>query len=175
VDLRLQHDHPDQAMNTKNAGTNICLILPCLLCASLSLAAAPNRDEDVATTLVGLERSKFSAQQQKDTAGLNSIFDDGLMWVDQKGTLLTKAAYLVALHDARQTVSRIAPETMTVKVFASVAIVIGIYDETGLDGSHAFHRRCRFIDTWTWKKGKWVCIAATSTSTISQALDTISF
>jgi hypothetical protein len=56
---------------------------------------------------------------------------------------------------------------MTVKVFVNAATVIGIYDETGREGGHTFHRRCRFIDTWAWKKGKWVCIAVTATPVIS--------
>lgn len=165
MDLRLQHDHTDQAMNTLRAFAAPCALL--LLSLSFAAARPPDREEDVTTIMVGLERSKFSAQQQKDTAVLNALFDDGLMWVDQNGILLTKAAYLSALRDARQTVYKIAPESMTVKVFANAATVIGIYDETGREGGHTFHRRCRFIDTWAWKKGKWVCIAVTATPVIS--------
>jgi Domain of unknown function (DUF4440) len=169
MDLRVQHDHTDQAMKTLCTITKIFSILLCLLCLSSSFAAdrAPDRDDDITTLMLQLERSKFSAEQQKDTASLTALFDDGLMWVDQNGILLTKAALLAALHDSHQTVDKIAPESMTVKIFATAAIVIGIYDETGLQDGHAFHRRCRFIDTWAWKKGKWVCIAATATSAIS--------
>jgi len=156
-------------MNTLLAPTRICALLIGLLCASQLFAAnsAPDRDEDIITTLVGLERSKFSAQQQKDTASLNALLDEGLMWVDQNGMLLTKAAYLASLHDAHHTINKIVPDSMTVRVSATVAIVIGIYDETGLEDGHAFHRRCRFIDTWARKKGKWVCVASAATSTIS--------
>jgi len=156
-------------MKTLRTIMKILSVLLCLLCLSLSVAAdrTPDRDDDITTILLQLERSKFSAHQQKDTASLNALFDDGLMCVDQNGVLLTKADLLAALHNSRQAVDKIAPESMIVKVFATVAIVIGIYDETGLQDGHAFHQRCRFIDTWTWKRGKCVCISATATSAIS--------
>lgn len=111
MDLRVQHDHTDQTMRTPRAVAAISAVLLFLFCASPPFAAprASNRDEDITTTLIGLERSKFSAQQQEDTAVLNALFDDGLMWVDQNGVLSTKAAYLSALRDARQTVYKIAP------------------------------------------------------------------
>jgi hypothetical protein len=166
--LRLQHDHTDQAMNIPRTSSKICaLLLLAFLPSSFAANRAPDRNEDIATILLGLERSRFSAQQQKDTASLNAILDEGLLWVDQDGSLLTKAALLARLHDAHHTVVKILPETITVRTFATVAMVIGIYDETSLEDGHVFHRRCRFIDTWAWKKGKWVCIAATATSTIS--------
>lgn len=156
-------------MNTLFAPARTCALLLIVLSLSLSFAGnrTPDRDGDLSPTLIALERSKFSAQQQRDTASLNALLDEGLMWVDQYGSLSTKAAYLAALHNVRQTVDKITPQSMTVRTFATVAIVIGIYDETGVQDGHAFHRRCRFVDTWAWKKGKWVCIAATATSTIS--------
>jgi hypothetical protein len=151
-------------MKTKRTVTQIRPLLLFLLFAPLlfSNGIAADRDEDVATTILSLERSKFAAQQQKDIVALDILLDDAFMWVDPNGAALTKAAYLAAVHDDRQTSPRIAPQSMMVKVFAPVAIVVGIYNETGLESGRVVHLRCRFIDTWTWKRGKWVCIAATA-------------
>src|SRR5689334_22618222 len=108
MDLRVQHDHTGQSMNTRHI---LGSVLFCLLYPSLSFAAdqAPGPDEDIAAILIGLERSKFSALQQQDMASLDALFDERLMWVNQNGTLLTKAAYLSALHNAHRTVAKVAP------------------------------------------------------------------
>ena len=143
------------------------MILLCTLCATQAVAAAAgDRDSDVAATVRSLERSKFDAQQNKDAAVLNAIFDDGLMWVDQDGALSTKAGFLEGLRNSSSTQLRIVPDALAVTVFDGIAVVVGIYDETGMRTGRPYHRRCRFIDSWAFKRGKWMCIAATATSTI---------
>lgn len=144
----------------------VWIVLLCVFyAASVSGADSATKGvTDVETALLRVEHRKFDAQRHKDTVFLNTMLDDAIIWVDQNGALSTKAAYLASLHDPRIQILRVVPESMTVKVFDGIAIVAGIYDETGLKAGHSYHRRCRFIDTWAFKKGKWVCIAATMTS-----------
>lgn len=130
-------------------------------------ARSTDRNSDIAAILLSLERSKFHPQPQKDTTALNPIFDDGLMWVSQDRELSAKAKYLESLHDSATNQLRIVPESLAVKVFDRIAVVVGIYEERGLTAGRPYRRHCRFIDTWTYKGGKWVCIAAAATSTIS--------
>ena len=125
-----------------------------------------DRDTDVAIALRTLERLKFEAQQSKDNAALNVMLDDAAMLADPDGTLRTKSEYLAGLRPFDATVQRISPESITVIVFEQTAIVVGVYQEKGIEANHQFHRRCRFIDTWAFKKGRWVCIASTATSTV---------
>jgi len=135
--------------------------------AALGADSAKKDAADVKVIVLRLEHLKFDAQHRKDIAALNSMLDDAVMWVDPNGALFTKAAYLTAVHDSNLQPEQIVPESLTVKVFDDIAIVVGIYDEKGLNAGHPYHQRCRFIDTWAWKKGKWVCIGATATSVIS--------
>lgn len=143
------------------------VVLLCILCGGRTRASdqAADLNSDVAPLLLSLERSKFRALQQADTAVLNAIFDDGLMMVDSNGGLSAKTSYLEAVHNSATNSLHIVPESMTVKAFGGLAIVVGIYNESGMKAGHATHRRYRFIDTWQFKNGKWVCIAATATST----------
>lgn len=145
------------------------IVLLCIPCGVRGRASdqPAGRNSDIAPVLLSLERSKFRALEQADTAVLNAIFDDALMLVDSNGGLSAKSGYLEALHNSRTHLLRVVPESMTVRVFGSLAIVVGIYDETEMKAGHATHRRCRFIDTWQFKNGRWVCIAATATSTIA--------
>jgi len=126
-----------------------------------------DRDTNVVITVKGLERLKFDAQAQKDSSALNAVLDDSVMLVEQDGMLRNKAEYLVRLRSSDVTVQQITPESITVKVFGGTAIALGIYAEKGIEGHRPYRRRCRFIDTWAFKKGKWVCIASTATSKIN--------
>lgn len=147
----------------------VCTVLLCFICAAPLFAAdaGKNDSSEIEIVLRHLERLKFDAQQRKDTTALGSMLDDTIMWVEPSGALTTKAAYLAAFHDPNRQLLRIVPESMTVKVFDGIAIVVGIYDERGMKAGHPYHVRCRFIDTWAFKKGTWICIAATATSVIS--------
>ena len=147
--------------------TTICiLLLPTLGATQSPGTDSSDRSMDIAATVLSLERSKFDAQQHRDTGILNAVFDEGLMWVSQDGELSGKANYLESLHNSATNQLRMIPETLGVKVFGRIAVVVGIYEERGLNAGRPYRRRCRFIDTWTYKGRKWVCIAAAA-STIS--------
>jgi broad specificity phosphatase PhoE len=117
-------------------------------------------------TLRTLERLKFEAQQSKDNSALNAILDDAALVADHDGTLRNKSEYLAGLRLSDATLHRLSPESLNVIVFEQTAIVVGIYDEKGIEANHPYHRRCRFIDTWVFKHGRWICIASTATSTV---------
>lgn len=95
------------------------------------------------------------------------MFDNALIWVDPDGVQLTKADYLVNLRLASTNVLETGPASMTVHVLGDAAVVFGIYQVRGVKGGRPYLQRARFINTWALKNGKWVCIAATATSSIS--------
>lgn len=138
----------------------------CIMSAgSTPLAGQTDHDSNVAVTLRTLERLKFEAEQSRDNSSLNAMLDDAAMLADQDGTLRTKSEFLTGLRQS-DVLQRITLESITVIVFDQTAIVVGIYNEKGIEANHPHHRRCRFIDTWVFKNGRWVCIASTATSTV---------
>ena len=143
----------------------ILLVVFCLM-APVARAQDSDRDADLAAQLTSLESAKFDAQQRKNNAALSAIFDDNLMLVDQTGAILSKSQFLAASQMAGTSVLRIAPKSMTVRVLSGIAIVVGIYEEKGMKSGHSYTRRCRFIDTWAFQNGRWVCIAETETPVI---------
>lgn len=144
-----------------------CPLLMCTLAlVSTPAAGQTGRESDVAISLESLERLKFGAQQSKDNSALNAMLDDSAMLVDQDGTLRSKAEYLAGLRQSASTLQQIVPESMKVIVFEQIAVVVGTYREKGVEANQPYHRRCRFMDTWAFKKGRWVCIASTATSNV---------
>ena len=139
----------------------------CMMGAGSTLVVGQtDHDTNVAVALRTLERLKFEAQQSRDNSSLNAMLDDAAMLADQDGTLRTKSEYLAGLQQTETTLQRILPESITVLVFGQTAIVVGTYQEKGIEANHPYHRRCRFIDTWAFKNSRWVCIASTATSTV---------
>lgn len=171
--LRLQHDNTDAPVGKDHWRARKRTLHAALFLSIVCGVAAPvagldtDRYTDIAATLRALEVLKFEAQQHKNISGLDSMLDNGLMWVTPAGELLTKAAYLASLQGPGVTELRISLEPMSIRIFDGLAIIVGIYSETGMKAGHPYHQRCRFIDTWAFKNGKWVCIAATATSTIA--------
>lgn len=80
---------------------------------------------------------KLDAQLHKNSAALDVTFDDGLMWVDESGTLVTTAGYLENLRNSASTQLRI--ETMQLEIFDQVVIVFGIYEGRGVSAGQPYH------------------------------------
>jgi len=171
--MRFQYDYSHKKIDgtvtdrSRCAVTSLCIVLLIFGCVTFLTGASgeSERDSDVASKVRSLEGLKFEAQKERNLAALDALFDDGLMWVDANGNLSTKAGYMERIHQSASSQLRI--ESMTVRVFDQMAIVVGIYDEGGIRNNRPSRQRCRFIDTWTLKRDKWVLIAATATSTIT--------
>ena len=73
---------------------------------------------------------------------------------------------MASVKQASVNEEQVAPESLTVRVFGNTAIAIGVIavKETK-SGKSTVHRE-RFIDTWIYKNGSWVCIATDATPMI---------
>jgi hypothetical protein len=49
---------------------------------------------------------------------------------------------------------------MTVRTFGDTAVTVGTYYEKGASGNKAHLKRWRFVDTWVFKRGRWMLVAA---------------
>jgi ketosteroid isomerase-like protein len=131
-------------------------------CAASRLTAAQGTDSvsGAASHVRALEYKWAEAQARKDNRALDALFDNALVFVEYDGTLLSKAAYLTKVRMAGPTLQEVATESMSVHTFGNTVIVVGIYHEKGVEDGHAYLHRRRFVDTWEYKMGNWVCIAA---------------
>jgi len=99
------------------------------------------------------------AQSHNDNRALDLIFDDSLVYVEY-GKLVAKGDYLSKIKWTNPQVDQIAMEPMTVHTFGTTAIVVGTYRQRDATGGKPRLRRWRFLDTWVYKKGGWVLVAA---------------
>lgn len=149
--------------NSKRPAISLAALVLASVC---SLAVAQGKQPGTApgaeAKVRAMEDARFQAQQRKDNHTLDAMFDNALVWVEQDGSLLTKAEYLAQVHEAGSGILEIAAQSMKVHTFSDSAIVSGIYRERGIRNGQAYLRRYHFVDTWQLKSGKWICIAASA-------------
>ena len=76
------------------------------------------------------------------------------------GRLLSRSEYLARVRTEAPHPEQVSMDPMMVRGFGTTAIAVGTYKERGLKNGKPFVKRWRFIDTWVYKKGSWVLVAA---------------
>lgn len=140
-----------------------CLLL---VCVGIALFA---QDSETATKskIIALEQLWNQAYKSGDTKALDSILDDQVVLVNDDGSVQTKAEFLAAVKPATTQSSaqqqQVEPETFHVRVHGDVAIATGVMRVKGVENGKAYTRRERFVDTWLFKHGTWLCIGTNAT------------
>jgi len=122
--------------------------------------------DDAATVskIVALEKAWNQAYKLRDTKAVDALLDDGIVLVNDDGSLLSKGAFLAVIRDSKQSdEEQVTPESISVHIIGGVAIATGIFRAKGVEGGKPYVRRNRFADTWVNHNGAWVCVSASAT------------
>jgi ketosteroid isomerase-like protein len=98
-----------------------------------------------------------------DHRALNRILDDRIVLINDDGTVQTKAEFLASVKKTTGQEQQVAPESMSVHVFGNTAISTGLFRAKGVEAGKPYIRRERFVDTWIYRNGTWVCVATNAT------------
>lgn len=127
----------------------------------------PAQDTDaIKSKIVALEQLWNQAYKSGDTKALDSILDEGIVLVNDDGSVQTKGEFLATVKaPSKGTVQQqqVSPESFSVHVYGNVAIATGVMRVKGEDGGRSYSRRERFVDTWVLKRGNWVCVGTDAT------------
>jgi hypothetical protein len=129
--------------------------------ASLSASGQQMAEGGTAAGIRALEQAWTVGQSRHDSHALNLIFDNALVYVEY-GKLVTKGEYLSRIKHESSQLDQIVMGPMTVRTFGGTAIVVGTYSEKRGRDKGLELKRWRFIDTWVYKKGGWVLVAASA-------------
>ena len=130
-----------------------------VVCATSLSLAQEAQEGGAASAIRALEHEWVEGQSSNDNRGLDLIFDNGLVYVEY-GRLLTKGDYLSRVKAAKTNLSQIVMEAVTVRTLGDTAIAVGIYHEKNVDANKTHSVRWRFVDTWVYKNGRWMLVAA---------------
>ncbi len=143
----------------------IWVLAVCLL-ALLSVAtfiSAQDSDAAARAQVLGLEKAWNQAYKSGDVKALSQILDNGLVLVEDDGSLKTKSEFLATVKAASGNDEQVAPDPLTVRVFGTTAISIGVIAVKETKNGKTITHRERFIDTWISRNGSWVCVATDAT------------
>jgi ketosteroid isomerase-like protein len=113
--------------------------------------------------IMALENAWNQAVHAKDTTALKLLLAPELVYVDYDGKLMDKEQYLVSVQSPAMLPARVVSESMNVKLYGTVAMVHGVYRESGMRNGKPYTLRERFTDAWTRQSGTWMCVSSHST------------
>lgn len=135
-----------------------------LACATATLVLAQqDADSGVQSKVIALEKAWNQAYKLGDIRALDTLLDDQIVLINDDGTVQTKAEFLAGVKPSKSQEQQVAPESMSVHVFGNTAIATGVFRAKGVEGGKSYVRRERFVDTWVFAGGKWVCVATNAT------------
>jgi ketosteroid isomerase-like protein len=139
-------------------------LLLILGCAAVSLLLAQD-DSEAATQskIMALEKAWNQAYKLGDRKALDTLLDDHIVLINDDGSVQSKAQFLSTVKPTNSQEQQVAPESMSVHVFGKTAIATGVFRAKGVEAGKRYVRRERFVDTWLFNGGKWVCVATNAT------------
>jgi ketosteroid isomerase-like protein len=142
-------------------------IVAIIVCTSAECAWAQADAESTKSKIVALEQSWNQAYKSGDTKALDALLDDGIVLVNDDGSVESKEEFLASVKSSTPQPTaqqqQVAPESFSVHVFGNVAIATGVMRVKGVESGKSYTRRERFVDTWLLKKGTWVCVGTDAT------------
>jgi ketosteroid isomerase-like protein len=132
-----------------------------------AMVTAQNDEAGAKSKIAALEQLWNQAYKSGDTKALDAILDEGIVLVNDDGSVQSKAEFLADVKSAPTQPSaqqqQVAPESLNVRVYGTVAIATGVMRVKGVESGKPYTRRERFVDTWLYKSGNWVCIGTNAT------------
>jgi ketosteroid isomerase-like protein len=141
--------------------TGLLMVLVCG--AALFVPAQEDAERVVQSKIIALEKAWNQAYKLADKRALYRILDDQIVLINDDGSQQTKAAFLESVKKSNSQEQQVAPESMSVNVFGNTAISTGVFRAKGVEAGKPYVRRERFVDTWIYKGGNWVCVATNAT------------
>ena len=143
------------------------MVVALFLSASLFTAQAQDADAATKSKIIALEQLWNQAYKAADTKALESILDNVIVLVNDDGSVQTKNEFLASVKgNGSQSASQeqqVSPESLNVHLFGTTAIATGVMRVKGTEGGKPYTRRERFVDTWVYKGGAWVCVGTDAT------------
>ena len=129
-----------------------------------SPAAAQNRpapsDQD---TLTQLEQDWDDAFYRNDVAFISNILADEFVAIYEDGSQGDKAKELKLAEEFKQQYVKSTLTDFTVRVYGDAAVVRMTRYLAGTKGGQPVEVAFRFIDVFTYRSGRWQCVATQST------------
>lgn len=138
--------------------------------ASETPAAEPapaQNDQEIETTIVGLEQEWVSAIVDKDTATIDRLMADNFVGTSPTGAYYMKDQVLDDLRSGRLDVTSMSLDESSANIFGDTAVAFTSQNEVstyaGEDTSGHYH----YTDVWLRRNGQWQVVASHGSRDVS--------
>jgi len=133
----------------------------CALISACAVAQTSRANSSAeAAKLVALERMWNQAQVIRDSAAVASMIGDKFINTEWDGEVSDRGKFLADFADPKFQPSLMNIQDVKVDMYATTAIVSGVYHTKGTYGAKPYEHFGRFTDTWVFQDGKWLCVAS---------------
>lgn len=130
-----------------------------LLCGSGAAFAAAKAGSSPEDALRAAEDARAQALVKADTAAISHLTADEFIEISRLGQLRTKADNLRDLASGTLKLSDVKYDSMTVKIYGTVAIVRAIADNTGTFRGFPFSGKIWYTRIFVQRAGRWQAVA----------------
>jgi ketosteroid isomerase-like protein len=127
--------------------------------AAAAWAAAPPAEAGIRQA----DTQWAAAVQGRDVAGLEKIFDDGLIYAHSSGIVETKKEYLDRLRGGRQRYDQVTIEKSQVALHGGTAVTLSWVRMSGQSNERLFNDHLIMTHVWVRKGGAWKLAAHQTT------------
>jgi ketosteroid isomerase-like protein len=154
-------------MNASRVLISLCLVFTPLGAQDRPDAAIESMAIDprvIESKIIAMEKAWNQAYKLRDTKAIDSLLDNSIVLVNDDGSLQSKKVFMEWIRNSKPSEDeQVTPESLSVQVYANVAVATGVFRTSGVEGGKPYARRDRFVDTWQNQKGSWVCVSASAT------------
>jgi len=129
-----------------------------LLPGELMAAAKPSpaATEDA---VKALESARAAALMAADTTALSRLVADDFIEISRFGQIRTKAVNIREIGNGDLKLTSVKYDSLRVRVYGDVAILMGIADNTGLSHGMPFAGKLRYTRVFVRRDGRWQAVA----------------
>jgi len=146
---------------TRSTGPRLGVLAALVLCSAVGLGAQRVKsDQD---TLIQLERDWDAAFHRNDAKFIASILADDFIATYDNGVRADKAKELDLAANFNQQIDASSLDEFTIHIYRDVAVVWFTLRLIGPMQGKPVEMTYRYMDVWTYRDGKWLCVASQST------------
>jgi ketosteroid isomerase-like protein len=145
----------------------IAIAIVFVICSVAGSAISQDSDGKIKSKIRAFEELWVEALKARDTKAIDAVLDTSVLLVNDDGSVQTKGDFLASTKKGFSQPPELQPHvilaSLTIKVFGTTAIALGVLDIKGVEHGKPFLRRDRFVDTWKYKKGAWEIVGTEAT------------
>ena len=145
-------------MRSRHTAAIIGLLLLGVSGPNLAAQATP---ED---SVRAVEMARGQALLHADTAALSRMVADEFVEVSRLGIVRTKADNIGDIGSGTLRLLTVKYDSLTVRIYGNVAVLVGIADNTGTFRGFPFSGRIRYMRVFVRRDGRWQAVAMEQTT-----------